>query len=382
MFARTRCLLCLSALVSLPGCLGDGASTHPTAHRGPMPPEDWPAARSQATPAPDAVQAQGPDAAQGASEKPQKTRFSVGTFNADWAFDEVDDRSKVANARNSPSEIDWNWKVERIGDLLIAKDLDIVALQSLGGRREIVDIAHYVLSHGGPNYDIAYVEGTDRLTGQQVAVLSKFLIHDARRLDIQVSKHLVADVMLPDYTQLVVVNAQLRAGRYGSQTEFRRQEARRLRSEITKLRGSGPVLVLGDIGSHVLPETDGYTSSAPGMFAYADTKSHDDDCYDSGESHLAQRTHTNGDTPGRMFFCGLMPDPAAFSVVGKTVIVRGEIDDRRQNPWTIPVSQRDTSSHYLLAAEIPLRTAAAPGTPAARRTPSAAGPVAGPNAAR
>ncbi|MEE9384843.1 MAG: hypothetical protein V3V08_15680 [Nannocystaceae bacterium] len=346
-------------------------SNEPEPRHRPAPPEDWPVQpTTDEAPSEQAGQilAQGPQdddpvpSALRGIEGAEDTVLSVGTFSLGWAFDEVDDRTTRANEHNAASKKDWAWKVEAVGKVLVEQKLDIVALQSVGGRRELIDLMHYVLSNGGPNYDLAYVKGTDGISAQQVAVLSKHLVHDARRLDVAVSKHVVVDIMLPNYEQITVVALQLRAGKYRSQVQFRLAETRRIKRQVKRLRRLGPVLIIGDLGSHLLPENEGYGASSPGLLANVDTRSKADDCVDSGNWYEAQRTTTTGEARDRMIFCDLVPDPDTFAVIGQDRMVVGAVDPAH-TPWSaIPLKDRDVSDHYLLRASIPFKRAQ-PGTP-------------------
>ena len=119
---------------------------------------------------------------------------TVGTFNLKWAFDQRNDRSDVANEQNADTLDDWEWKRDNIASVLVAMELDIVGLQEIGGSRELDDIVQAVKDSGGPDYFSALVQGTDTFTSQQVALISRFPIQNARRFSISVSKHIAAEI--------------------------------------------------------------------------------------------------------------------------------------------------------------------------------------------
>lgn len=64
----------------------------------------------------------------------------VGSFNATYAFDEQERSAKRPAARQSKTYEDWEWKRDAIVEVLLQQNLDIIALQGLGGEREVGDI--------------------------------------------------------------------------------------------------------------------------------------------------------------------------------------------------------------------------------------------------
>ena len=251
--------------------------------------------------------------------------FAIGTFNLQWAFDNFDPERRPKGAREhvARSEDDWAWKRDAIAKILADERLDIVALQELGGERELFDIIYAVQDVGGYEYDYAWLETNDRRTGQQVAVLSRFRMTNVRRLAAPPSKHVVVDIELPDESTLTVVAVHLRGGHFPAYQVKRRKETRALKKAVNRLAKTNPVVVLGTLNSRALPSDDGYVEDAAGILAGRHTrKQANDDCVDSSTDPMAQQTNLRGHPTDRVMVCGLELRGAA--VAAEDRIVRDE----------------------------------------------------------
>lgn len=285
-------------------------------------------------------------------EPPPPESFTAGTFYLEWFFDERDERSKLANEKNAATAEDFDWKMKEVAKVLMEADLDIVALQSVGSDREVRALVTYMMDNDGPDYDFKILEARDRMTSQNVAVLSKFPMYSARHMDINLNKQLVVDVSLPDDEEITVVTAMLRAGNYSSQKKRRLKQAKDLRKQVRSMNEQQPVLVLGDLGSKALPDESDYRYSAPAILAGVHNKDEADDCEDSAGWVEAQDTTVKNETRDRMILCGL--EAEAFEVVGADLIVRGDVDPGKVAWSAVELDERDLSDHYLLRSTITL----------------------------
>lgn len=284
--------------------------------------------------------------------------MAVGTFNLQWAFDslDADRRSKVAREAAARTEDDWAWKRDRIAEILAHEKLDIVALQELGGERELQDLVSSVAVKGGHPYEIAWQPSTDRFTGQQVAILSRFPIREVRRYELSISKHIAADIELPHGEILTVIAVHLRAGSYASHEAERAKQARSLKRRTSLIQKQHPVLVLGTVNSPSLPSEYEYRTHAPGILAGAHTRGVEhDDCMDSGDEGFAQRTTVDGEALDRIFSCGLRIRRAETSAIEE---IRRDAQDPDDRAWSdVPVEDapyRDVSDHFVVWAEVEL----------------------------
>jgi len=315
--------------------------------------------------------------------KVPKDAIAVGTFNLRWAFDHIEQtrRPKLARDRVAQSERDWEWKRDQIAEILVQERLDIVALQELGGERELVDIVSSVMVKGGYEYDVAWQVNDDFYTGQSVAILSRFPLEEVRRYDLGVAKHVVADVALPAGEVITVVAVHLREGHYASQAAGRAKQARALKRELNAIQKAHPVIVLGTVNSDLLPYDDAYQGEAPGILAGSHTRATEaDDCMDSGDNGAAQRTTVEGQALDRIFSCGLRIRAADVAAVDR---IRREAEDPKEAAWSaVPVEEapfRDVSDHFVLWAEIELPKRASSTSPLSDpwATPTAPGQASG-----
>lgn len=285
--------------------------------------------------------------------------IALGTFNLEWAFDEIDDRPKKAQAHCAKTPEDWAWKRDRIVEILVAEKLDVVSLTELGGERELVDIATEIASKGGYEYDTAWMAGTDKTTGQQVAILSRFPMSNVRRYDVSIDKHVAADLELPTGDTVTVVAMHMREGKAPAYASKRRKAARALSKAISKERQTRPFIITGTMNSVTYPYEDDYSKRTPGILAAHHNRSDADDCADSATE--AGRTNIAGEPSDHVIVCGLELRSANTSAEEK--VVRDD-EDPSDAPWpTLPVEEapfRDVSDHFLVWAEIAMPKKAEP----------------------
>ncbi|MCR9162925.1 MAG: endonuclease/exonuclease/phosphatase family protein [Nannocystaceae bacterium] len=279
--------------------------------------------------------------------------IALGTFNLEWAFDEIDDRPKKARAHRAKSAEDWAWKRDRIVEILVAEKLDVVTLTEIGGERELVDITTEISAKGGYDYDIAWMASKDRATGQQVAVLSRFPTSNVRRYDVSIDKHLAVDLELPTGDLVTVVAMHMREGKAPAYASKRRKAARTLNKLIAKERRERPFIITGTMNSVTHPYDDDYPKRTPGILASKHNRSDSDDCADSASD--AGRTNIAGEPSDHIISCGLELRNATTSAEEK--VVRDD-EDPSDAPWpSLPIEEapfRDVSDHYLVWAELAL----------------------------
>ena len=277
--------------------------------------------------------------------------IAVGTFNLEWAFDDMDDRPKKARAHVAKTAEDWAWKRDRIAEILVAEKLDVITLTELGGERELIDIATEVALKDGYEYDTAWLKSSDRVTGQQVAILSRFPISNIRRYDVAIAKHVAVDVELPSGEELSVIAVHMRDGKAPAYGSKRRKAARALQRAVTREQAGKPFLITGTMNSVTHPYDDDYAKRTPGILSAKNNRNEDDDCADSATD--AGVTNTAGEPADHIIACGVELRSAATSAEDKVV---REDEDPGELPWAaVPVEAepyRDVSDHYLVWAEI------------------------------
>jgi endonuclease/exonuclease/phosphatase family metal-dependent hydrolase len=317
----------------------------------PKPPAPVAAAEPAAEPAPEPPPPPPP--------KVPEDAFSIGTFNVDWAFDDIDTkRPTAAQPHVAPDDAAWAWKRDRIVEVLVAEKLDIVALVEVGGDREIGDIVSSVKDKGGPAYAYAWIKGQDA-SGRQVAILSRFPISGERRTEAYAPIHVAADVELPTGDVITVIAVHLKEGSAKGSVGQRNKMASSLKLHAMRERKKRPVIVLGTVGDPTLPTAADYATSAAGMLAGKNTPKKSDDCHDSAAGTLAQGTTVGrAEALDRIFVCGLELRGSETSA-GELIVREGE--DAADTPWpSVPEAERDVSDHYVLWAEVALPKKAAP----------------------
>jgi endonuclease/exonuclease/phosphatase family metal-dependent hydrolase len=335
--------LWVAALLAATGC-------------GPKAPPPKPPAAPVATTEPTAAPAAAP-APEAPPPKVPADAFSIGTFNLDWAYDSIDaKRPKHAQPHVATDDAAWEWKRDRIVEVLVAEKLDIVALAEAGGDREISDITSSVKDKGGPDYQYAWVKGEDAASGRQVAILSRFPISNERRTDAYAPIHVAAEVELPGGEAISVIAVHLKEGGHKGAVGQRMKMASSLKLHSNRERKKRPVIIVGTVGDPTLPFDDAYSASAAGLLAGKPTGKKSDDCHDSASETLAQGTTVGkGEAMDRIFVCGLELRGAETS--GSELIVREE-EDPEDTPWpSVPLAaapHRDVSDHLVLWAEVAL----------------------------
>jgi endonuclease/exonuclease/phosphatase family metal-dependent hydrolase len=323
----------------------------------PKPPAPAPTNETAPAPAPAAVAPAPP------TPKVPQDAFAIGTFDLEWAFDSIDPkRPKQAQPNVAPDEAAWEWKRDRIVEVLVAQKLDIVAIAEVGGDREISDITSIIKEKGGYEYDYAWVKGEDAASGKQVAILSRFPISNARRTEAYAPIHVAAEVELPGGDEITVIAVHLKEGAFKGATSQRNKMASSLKLHAMRERKKRPVILLGTVADPTLPTDDGYAASAAGMLAGKNTGKKSDDCDDSASDTLAQGTTVGkSEAMDRIFVCGL--ELRGAEVAGSELIVR-EGEDPEDKPWpSVPVAespQRDVSDHFVLWGEVALPKKAEP----------------------
>jgi endonuclease/exonuclease/phosphatase family metal-dependent hydrolase len=231
----------------------------------------------------------------------------------------------------------------------------------------------------GLDYAIAYIEGGDYFTEQDVAVLalSGLTGYSVKRQTKEmfdskefynVTKHLFCEFEWgsgADAERLTLLNVHLRA--QPEQTETRKKQARLIRRWIDGAVKAGEnVVVIGDVNTNETFETttkEGDLGTLRGL----DTPATDDDLDDlyahyqgeSKETHLVHKQFDHilttpaltADAPGKS-------DLVFKSItIRKDLVVRGQQQDadHMDQYWKIPADERDVSDHYPVVAEFEFR---------------------------
>ena len=300
---------------------------------------------------------------------------TVATWNLEWFFDDqqADNLTPLSRAQSAPSKEEWHWKRDRVAEVIAELKPTILALQEVENRRVLRELTQQLKSQYQLQYRIAFVEGWDTYTEQDVAILYQsglvqYSRHEQSRDMYEskefynVSKHLVTHFRWQsgDQTEeLTLVNVHFRASEKGA--PLRQRQAKLIRYWIDPhLQRGSNVIVLGDLNSEEncqQPDTDCEVGllcgrSQQGALPLIDLHRH----------LLPDRraTHMIGKQFDRILISpSLQRDDEqkrdlVFDSIrsAKDLVVRGKKADteHRDVYYKIPQQERDISDHYPLIA--------------------------------
>lgn len=302
------------------------------------------------------------------------------TWNLEWFYDEHtgDNYADLAREQSAPSRQAWDWRRDAIADSIATAKPDIVAVQEIENQRVLFYLARAIERRHQIKYSVAFAEGSDYFTEQDVGFLylndldlvrlSRYQptrsMRETERFS-NVSKHLEAVFGIPagdSVERVTVMTMHLRANAQAA--TIRTRQARLLHAWLAQRIAAGEnVIVLGDANS----ESTAYPAEAGSDIAALsgfDTSSTDDDLVDlAGDLPAAERqTHLlEGKHYDRILVSpALMHDhPERADLVFKSIerprelAVRGGVDTPAQHwdrYWEMPENQRDLSDHWPVVA--------------------------------
>lgn len=300
-------------------------------------------------------------------------RLVIATWNLEWFFDNYlgDNRTDLARAQSAPSSAAWRWKVSECGRVIAAIQPDILAVQEVENRKVLADLVNQLRQRHQLSYRVAWVEGTDVATEQDVALLYRGgLVWYGRREQTwsmfssneyyNLSKHIFAEFAWRsggEVQKLLVCTVHLRAT--PEQETVRVRQARLLHHWVRPalLRGED-VVVLGDFNTEALfgESLDGRDL---GVLCGLETPRDDDDLIDAHQRVSAgeRATHLSGRQYDRVLLSrSLCSDaPARRDWVWESTEVRSDLvvrgtgrdgPEHFQNYYAGPDTERDVSDHY------------------------------------
>jgi endonuclease/exonuclease/phosphatase family metal-dependent hydrolase len=312
-----------------------------------------------------------------ASADPPPEKLVIATWNVEWFYDNYagDNYADLAKQQSAPSREDWDWKLAGVADVIAKIKPTILCLQEIENQRVLFYLTRKLKQDHGLDYAVAYIEGGDFFTEQDVAVLalSGLTGYSVKRQSQEmfdsgefynVTKHIFCDFEWgsgADRERLMLLNVHLRA--MPQAADIRKRQCRLIRRWIeSAVRAGENVIVLGDVNTDETFETttkEGDIGTLRGL-ATAPT---DDDLADlfahyrgqSKETHLIHKQFDHilvapsllADAPGRR-------DLVFRSIaIRKDLVVRGREQDQEHQDqfWKISSSERDVSDHYPVVAE-------------------------------
>lgn len=312
---------------------------------------------------------------------PLPEKIVIATWNVEWLFDDYtgDNPQELARKQSAPSREAWDWKLAGIAKVIAEIKPTVLALQEIENKRVMFYLTSKLRKEYALDYDVAFIEGDDFFTEQDVAVLSlsglrgfSFRKQTKEMYDTKeyynVNKHVLCDFCWgegPQKVELLVLNVHFRA--QPDAGAIRTRQAKLVRHWLNDAIKAGVnVAVIGDLNSEESYETttkDGDLGTVRGL----NTLATDDDLTDlfefyKGESKETHLIHKQFDhilvTPtlvkGRLGGGGLL-----FKSIDirKDLVIRGKQQDKDHMDvfWQIPEEERDVSDHYPVVAEFALQ---------------------------
>ena len=109
-----------------------------------------------------------------AAADPLPEKIIVATWNVEWLFDDYtgDNSQELARKQSAPSRAAWDWKLAGIAKVIAEIKPTILALQEIENQRVMFYLTSKLKKEYALDYEVAYIEGDDFFTEQDVAVLS------------------------------------------------------------------------------------------------------------------------------------------------------------------------------------------------------------------
>src|SRR3954451_12074702 len=106
---------------------------------------------------------------------PLPEKLVIATWNLEWFFDEHtgDNYQDLPKQQSAPSREDWDWKLAGVAKAIAELKPTIIALQEVENRRVLFYLTRKLKTDHNLDYTVAFIEGDDYFTEQDVAVLAQ-----------------------------------------------------------------------------------------------------------------------------------------------------------------------------------------------------------------
>lgn len=282
------------------------------------------------------------------------------TWNLEWFFDHdiTDDSSNIGKEFAAPNAQEFRDRVEGFADAIDEIDPTIVALQEVENAQVVQAIANDLLQHHGHSFKVAFVQGRDSHTGQDVAFLVRDGIpFEATRFDFadfqgdgdfkDLSKHLRVKLELGgEEVTLVVVHLITRVN-------DRKRQAKTLRAWTEDIVPDRNIVVLGDFNSG-LRVNETFPESEMGIIRGFGTPETTDDLFDTHLRLDSGDTHVSGRQLDRILLSPSLMQSGGVEFtaveVKKDLAILGSQDSGGGVAYHLPSSEQDRSDHFPLIA--------------------------------
>ena len=306
----------------------------------------------------------------------EKPRFvSIATWNVEWFYDSYtgNNRSDLSKEQSSPSRDEWDWKLGQVARVIAKANPTILALQEVENREVARQLTKLLADQYKLKYRIAYIQGWDNFTEQDVAVIYQggLVEYSCREQSSEqfrsrnfynLNKHLFAKFEWGkgnDKESLLLLNVHLRA--MPEKHDLRQKQCKLIREWINESVADGEnVVVLGDFNTEQLSDSIAPNSDLAILSGWK-TQTKSDDLFDLHPfvPKASRATHLSGKQFDRILVSQpLLQDQGnakdlVFSRIStfKDQVVVGEQDrDHFNQFYKISRQERDISDHYPVMA--------------------------------
>lgn len=286
--------------------------------------------------------------------------FRVAAWNLEWFFDHdaSDDSSTIGRDFAAPEAQEFSDRVETFADAIQQLSPSIIALQEVENRKVVQAIANRLAAEHHLDYKVAFVQGRDRYTGQDVAYLVKQDIpFTANRFSFapfrrnrdfkDLSKHLKLEVTV-NGEPITLVTVHLI-----TKLNDRLRQAQTLRGWVEALVPTKNLIVLGDFNTGLRFDRTTPTSEM-GIIRGLKTSDTTDDLFDVHQLLDERATHVSGREFDRILVSPPLRDNQGLKLVSaqtrRDLTIRGSADNTRAVDYARSIGEQDLSDHFPIIA--------------------------------
>ncbi|MEM7282229.1 MAG: endonuclease/exonuclease/phosphatase family protein [Pseudomonadota bacterium] len=278
------------------------------------------------------------------------------TWNLEWFYDNNtrDDNSTIGRDFAAPNGREYNGRVIAVAEAVAEMQPTILALQEVENAKVVADIAVELADEHGLAYEVAFVEGKDSYTGQDVAFLvEEGLLFEASRYRFpsafrsrgykDISKHLKLEVLVGDET-ITLISVHLITSQ-----DNRELQALTLRGWVENTVASENIVILGDFNTR-----QRFNQTTPdsemGIIRGFQTDDESDDFFDAHQILNDRSTHVSGSELDRILLSPGLLDETGYQLTEANVrgdlAIRGSEDRSDGVDYDQPAAEQDISDHY------------------------------------
>ena len=309
---------------------------------------------------------------------PPPEQVIICSWNVEWLFDNYDgdNYAELAKKMKAPSREDWDWKLAGVEKVVREIKPTILGLQEIENQRVLFYLNQRFKNDADLKYRIAFIEGTDYFTEQDVGLmalsgLTSFGRREMSKEEFADKKHLSVTKQIfatfewgtgAERERVTLCNMHLRAR--GDAANLRIRQGTLIRTWVNELIKKGEnVILMGDMNSDEFA-TETTAEGDIGTIRGLNTPEKDDDLFDTlvELKDKARHTHLNGQQYDRILLSKSLVDDdpnrkdLSFKSVAirRDLVIRGKEQDKDHMDiyWTIPPEERDTSDHYPLVVTL------------------------------